>query len=171
MGDLCQLVWFWAGLDLSRETTFIYLLALLFILLIGTSISTAIGFFRQRKANQRFIALQHEYEQLNLNMERIVLERTEKVAERNNLLESYVSLCTRELRAPLARILGLLYISRDSQLKKDEIETVYQNLLISTEEMDQVIHKMGKILDLKDDKPISYPKDIHSKIDQLVKKA
>lgn len=87
-----------------------------------------------------------EVKVLNENLEKLVLERTDKINKQFEQLKRYVDINAHEVRAPLARMLGLLSLLRietDEALKLDLLDKINA----SSEELDVIIKKMNSLLE------------------------
>lgn len=83
---------------------------------------------------------------LNENLELIVKERTERINSQLNQLIKYSHMNSHEVRAPLARILGLMQLierETDEEIIKDLVSKMH----ISSNELDAIIKKMNRILE------------------------
>lgn len=87
--------------------------------------------------------------QMNQDLESIVHERTEKIAVQHAKLIEYAYFNAHKVRGPLARILGLVKLTR-MEVVKDEIEDIHARIEISAQELDDVIHEINSKLE-KDD--------------------
>jgi signal transduction histidine kinase len=99
-----------------------------------------------RLANSRLVSSNEEIVALNENLEKIVNARTAKIKIQISQLESYAHMNSHEVRAPVARILGLInliLLEENELLKKDLLE----KLNSSTLELDLVIKKMNRLLE------------------------
>lgn len=96
--------------------------------------------------NEELYASNEGTRSLNENLERLVKDRTEKINEQLSQLRKYAFMNSHEVRAPLARILGLLLL-----LKKEADEEQRQQLLdklyVSSEQLDDVIRRMNRLLE------------------------
>lgn len=96
--------------------------------------------------NLELTASNEEIKKLNENLEQMVRDRTEQINKQLDRLRKYAYMNSHELRAPLARILGLL------ALLKHEPEANQWNELLtymeeSSKELDEVIREMNRLLD------------------------
>lgn len=96
--------------------------------------------------NEELTSSNEEIKSLNENLERIIKERTEKINYQLTQLSKYAHMNSHEVRAPLARILGLLTLIKKEEQKEAKIELL-QKLYISSEELDQVIRNMNRLLE------------------------
>ncbi|NER16682.1 tetratricopeptide repeat protein [Spongiivirga citrea] len=86
-----------------------------------------------------------EISRINENLETIIKERTRDLEEKNKLLLKYSQMNSHDVRAPLARILGLVDLLKESARTKDQ-QILIESLLQSADEMDQVVKTMNSIL-------------------------
>lgn len=85
----------------------------------------------------------------NENLELKVEKRTKELIEHTQQLEQFAFISAHNLRAPVARILGLgqlLEMSKSDPTRKEEI---YPKLIQTTKELDSVVRDLNSILDLK----------------------
>jgi ligand-binding sensor domain-containing protein/signal transduction histidine kinase len=85
----------------------------------------------------------------NENLEEEVSRRTQELVEYNQQLEQFAFISAHNLRAPVARILGLghlLGIETDERYKKEQI---YPKLIRSTQELDEVVRDLNRILEIR----------------------
>jgi signal transduction histidine kinase len=97
-------------------------------------------------ANSQLVSYNEEIVALNENLEKIVNARTEKIKIQMSQLESYAHMNSHEVRAPVARILGLMnliQLEENEVLKKDLLEKLNNETL----ELDLVIKKMNRLLE------------------------
>lgn len=87
-----------------------------------------------RRANEEIITM-------NNNLETVVQRRTEELKRKNKQLKEYLATHSHIVRAPLARILGLvdLYEPGDSK----NLDFINENLHKSAEELDQALRNMN----------------------------
>ncbi|HTJ50598.1 MAG TPA: two-component regulator propeller domain-containing protein [Cyclobacteriaceae bacterium] len=88
-------------------------------------------------------------EKQNENLELEVAKRTNELVEYNQQLEQFAFIAAHNLRAPVARILGLgqlLDMLENAPEKKDEI---YPKLVNTARELDGVVKDMNTILDFR----------------------
>jgi signal transduction histidine kinase len=96
--------------------------------------------------NQKLISSNEKILALNENLEKMVDARTAKIKVHLNQLESYASMNSHEVRAPVARILGLINLinMEEDGLQKNDL---IQKLNSTTQELDAVIKKMNLLLE------------------------
>lgn len=116
-------------------------------------------------------------EELLHNLEKVVAERTKHLAfanqelsTQNRQLEEFAYITAHNFRAPIARLIGLANLVRDTD-NPNEIQTITQYIHTTTLNLDEVIKDMNKILDIQ--KNTSFDKDFINikKQIELVKKA
>ncbi|MGK7396122.1 MAG: tetratricopeptide repeat protein [Candidatus Cyclobacteriaceae bacterium M3_2C_046] len=98
------------------------------------------------EVNQKLARQKQEIEDLNSHLEGKVAERTHNLIERNKLLETYASFTSHQLRAPVARILGLIFLLKNHNLSELEKDDLYQNVITSGHDLDEVIHQMQELI-------------------------
>ncbi len=92
---------------------------------------------------------QKTIEKQNENLELEVAKRTKELVEYNHQLEQFAFITAHNLRAPVARILGLgqlLGLAKGNSEDKDEI---YPKLVNTAKEIDGVVKDLNTILELK----------------------
>jgi len=104
----------------------------------------------QKKISSKSIALakaNNDLHKLNQNLEKRVIERTEKLNERNRQIGEFTYYNSHKLRAPVANVLGLINVM---ELSKDgKIDPlVLDHLKTSAMELDKVIFKLKTLLEL-----------------------
>jgi signal transduction histidine kinase len=82
-----------------------------------------------------------------LDME--VKERTQELMEYNQQLEQFAFITAHNLRAPVARILGLGQVLNLPQNSPDEEKMIIKKLSSTTEELDRVIKDVSSILEIR----------------------
>jgi tetratricopeptide (TPR) repeat protein len=127
-----------------------------FVAIIGVSLililTVVIGvkFFRLNKANleskESLLKLNLEINMMNENLERLVRERTEELKQQNQRLIEYAFFTAHEVRGPLARILGLVELSKINQEPEDRVE-ILKRLEVSAYELDEIIRMINRKLE------------------------
>lgn len=94
--------------------------------------------------NEELMQGQENLYQLNINLERLVEERTHKVKEQNEQLIRYAYSNAHHLRGPVARVLGLIHLSKiDSDL---DYPFLFQKIEEQAKEIDLVIKSINNEL-------------------------
>jgi signal transduction histidine kinase len=96
--------------------------------------------------NEELISSNEEIKVLNENLERIVEERTLRVNQQLEQLSKYAHMNSHEVRAPLARILGLLPLIKKENNHNSKT-ALLDKLFQCSEELDQIIKKMNRLLE------------------------
>ncbi len=86
----------------------------------------------------------------NVNLEEEVAKRTKELIEYNHQLEQFAFIAAHNLRAPVARILGLGQLLPITQT--EERELIIKKLITTTKEMDDAVKDLNTILELKNDR-------------------
>jgi signal transduction histidine kinase len=105
---------------------------------------------------QKTIELQHrEIQTMNTQLKTDVSIRTQELRqankhllEQNNQLEQFAFIAAHNLRAPLARILGLANLIKVSQSEDDRV-LVMDKIVSSTHDLDHVVGDLNVILNIK----------------------
>jgi signal transduction histidine kinase len=125
--------------------------------------------YKQNKRRNKFLA---DY---NTNLETQVTERTKELVnsnleliKQNNQLEQFGYITAHNLRAPVARILGLVNIININAYNPVEDKYILDKLQLTTKELDEIIHDMNAILDIKKGVENSYEiVDFHERIQKI----
>ncbi len=106
--------------------------------------------YRKRKETNKFLSA---YSQ---NLERQVDDRTRELVKtnlelirQNSQLEQFGFIIAHNLRSPVARILGLTNLIQSDQFSMPQDEIVIHKLQNSAEDLDNVIHDLNAILEIK----------------------
>lgn len=98
------------------------------------------------QTNEELKSSHEEVKAVNDNLDILVKRRSEKIEAQLKILNQYADMNSHEVRAPLARILGLLDL-----INKEENNAARADLLIklnySAEELDTVIKDMNRLLE------------------------
>lgn len=84
---------------------------------------------------------------INENLEKMVEEKTYKIVEQHERLIEYTFHNSHQVRAPLARILGLINLIQMGMAKPEEIGPILDEIRRASDELDNVIAKMNAILE------------------------
>jgi ligand-binding sensor domain-containing protein/signal transduction histidine kinase len=85
----------------------------------------------------------------NENLDREVQERTQELMEYNQQLEQFAFITAHNLRAPVARILGLGQLLNHPEIFGEEEKMILKKLSSTTEELDRVIKDVSSILEIR----------------------
>jgi ligand-binding sensor domain-containing protein/signal transduction histidine kinase len=85
----------------------------------------------------------------NKTLDQEVKERTQKLVEYNQQLEQFAFITAHNLRAPVARILGLGQVLDMSKDNLDEERLIVSKLVATTVELDKVVKDVSTILEIR----------------------
>ncbi|SKC64558.1 ligand-binding sensor domain-containing protein [Ohtaekwangia koreensis] len=85
----------------------------------------------------------------NETLEAEVEERTRDLVEYNQQLEQFAFISAHNLRAPVARILGLGHILDIGESDLQEIRSIVEKIVFTTEELDCVVKDLNTVLDVR----------------------
>ena len=94
--------------------------------------------------------LNNSLSQLNNDLEKAVVERTKELKEKNIKLAQHAYLNAHKLRAPLARVLGLLQLHQFTEQSDEEREKIIQLINENAKELDSIASAISS--NLEDDK-------------------
>jgi signal transduction histidine kinase len=107
-------------------------------------------------ANNELISLNEELKssnesikELNENLEQMVKERTDKINDHLNQLSKYAHMNSHEVRAPLARMLGLMQLIKHKEITVDQKAELIDMLYDCSNELDAIIKEMNHLLERK----------------------
>jgi signal transduction histidine kinase len=105
-------------------------------------------------ANNELLSLNEELKssnesikELNENLERMVMQRTVKINDQLDQLSKYAHMNSHEVRAPLARMLGLMQLIKHKDTPADQKVELIDLLYNSSNELDIVIKEMNRLLE------------------------
>jgi len=99
-----------------------------------------------QRLNKELVGSNNEIKELNENLEKIVKERTNKINDQLTQLMKYAHMNSHEVRAPLARMLGLLHLIKRED-DADQMKELLTMLYNSSTELDMVIKEMNRLLE------------------------
>lgn len=106
--------------------------------------------------NEELIQQNEQVKMLNENLEKIVDERTielkhtiENLSKQNQDLEQFSYIISHNLRAPVARILGLMNILDKSEIVSPNNQKIIGHLEKSTQSLDEVIKDLTQIISIR----------------------
>ena len=85
----------------------------------------------------------------NENLEKEVDKRTKELVEYNQQLEQFAFISSHNLRAPVARILGLGQLLEISGNNASDVAFIHQGLTSTAHELDRVVRDLNTILEVK----------------------
>jgi len=96
--------------------------------------------------NEELVQSQENLNQLNIHLESLVDERTREVKKQNELLIKYAYSNAHHLRGPVARVLGLLQLSKlEANL---DYPFLFEKIEEQTKEIDEVVKTINKELEV-----------------------
>lgn len=101
---------------------------------------------RLTSMNDELVSNSQEIKSMNENLDGIVKKRSKKIEEQLSLLVRYAHMNSHEVRAPIARILGLLHIIKIEKADVQQ-EEVISKLCESGEELDEIVRSMNRLLE------------------------
>jgi len=95
--------------------------------------------------NEELLQGQENLSQINLHLENLVEERTQKIRTQNEILLNYAYTNAHHVRGPVARLLGLIQLSR---MKTDlDYPWFFEKVEHETREIDIIIKRIGSELE------------------------
>jgi tetratricopeptide (TPR) repeat protein len=95
--------------------------------------------------NNKIESLHKQVSEINEGLENIVALRTTALKEQNTYLEKYAFITSHELRAPVARILGIINLM-EKDISPSEQKLLFEHLKKSSAELDSIIHTISRTL-------------------------
>ena len=123
-------------------------------------------YLKNKKWNRQLVALNaeiaeksenlermnEEIRMINENLETLVNRKTDQLLDQNEKLRRFGFVNAHKVRAPLARILGLITVLKHARNRQEEAE-IFGHLLLSATELDGILTELGQWLyqsDLED---------------------
>lgn len=85
----------------------------------------------------------------NETLEAEVEERTRDLVEYNQQLEQFAFISAHNLRAPVARILGLGNVLEITRNKPEDVNMIIDRIIFTTQELDRVVKDLNTVLELR----------------------
>lgn len=95
--------------------------------------------------NKELTESENQMNEINAHLEQIVEERTNNVKSKNQYLVKYAFANAHHVRGPLARILGLIQLSKMES--KIDYPFLFENIERQAEEIDEVLKTINKELE------------------------
>lgn len=99
-----------------------------------------------QEQSERINDAHEEIRVINESLENQVKERTKKIESQNTLLREYTFSISHEIRAPLARLLGLISVLELENITQDEQTEIFENILSSAHELDEILKSVSDML-------------------------
>ncbi|HTJ48680.1 MAG TPA: hypothetical protein VL443_04425 [Cyclobacteriaceae bacterium] len=100
---------------------------------------------RIAEQNEKLREQQEELRSINQNLEGLVSERTEKIKAKNKQITKYAFTNSHRVRGPLARILGLLALSKLNN--QEDYKFLFEKIQKEAMDMDAITHEINTDLD------------------------
>jgi signal transduction histidine kinase len=99
-----------------------------------------------------------------------LIKSNKELIEQNHQLEQFAFISAHNLRAPVARIQGLANIldHTGKTPDKEENKFILKKIVESSEELDQVIHDLSRILEVKKGSERLEPVDVKERLDRVL---
>lgn len=114
---------------------------------------------QREKLNEQYKIIEKQNTQLRKDselLEKSIKTRTQELAEantellrQNNQLEEFAHITSHNLRAPVASLLGLVYLLEYEHINPEQYKDIIQRIGATTASLDQVMHDLNYILDIK----------------------
>jgi len=108
-------------------------------------------FYSLNKANRQskedLMKLNLEVHSMNANLERLVQERTKEIELQNQRLVDYAFFTAHEVRGPVARILGLIELTKLKDLNDEDRAQILARLEAAGSELDEIIRTINRKLE------------------------
>jgi signal transduction histidine kinase len=95
--------------------------------------------------------INEEINLINESLESRVKERTREIELQNSKLKKYSFSNSHEVRAPLARLMGLIYLWNDKRVTEGERDSLVEKISHSAFELDEIVKKVSVLLGEEND--------------------
>lgn len=102
---------------------------------------------RLLELNEELMSSSTKIKLMNENLDELVKERSKKIEDQLQSMVRYAHMNSHEVRAPLARILGLLHLIDKEENNSEHFETILTMLYTSSIELDEVVKQMNRLLE------------------------
>ncbi len=109
-------------------------------------------FAQKQKLEEAYITIAQQHDDIlarNENLEQEVQSRTKELLDYNQQLEQFAFISAHNLRAPVARIMGLGNVLDLGSVSPEERNTVYQKMVATARELDRVVRDLNTILEIR----------------------
>ncbi len=133
-----------------------YLVILIFMLLrfvltLSLGLTVKEEFEKERsiisEMNQHLFKKNEEIQNINNKLEILVEIRTQEILSKNQQLMEFAYFNAHNIRGPLARMMGLIYVLKKSNVSISELPEYIENLDESSKDLDLMIKKINTILE------------------------
>jgi len=111
-----------------------------------------IVFAQKQKLEEAYTTIAEQNEDIrarNENLEQEVQSRTKELLDYNQQLEQFAFISAHNLRAPVARIMGLGNILNLGAVSPEEHKMVYEKMVVTARELDRVVRDLNTILEIR----------------------
>ncbi|MBL0764204.1 ATP-binding protein [Marivirga atlantica] len=98
-----------------------------------------------KNTNEELLTKSEQLDDLNKNLEKLVIERSAEIRTKNKQIIEYAHLNAHKVRGPLARIIGLLNLTKHTT-DQEEIKELIAKMDFSAQELNEIITEMNEIL-------------------------
>jgi signal transduction histidine kinase len=118
------------------------------------------------KQNKELSEARKVIEQQNLTLDQEVKERTQELVEYNQQLEQFAFIAAHNLRAPVARILGLRQLLKLDSISREDEKMITDKMGQTAEELDRVVMDINTILEIRKNNTLSKTKvNLHEELE------
>lgn len=111
-----------------------------------------IVFAQKQKLEEAYATIAQQNEDIrarNENLEQEVQSRTKELLDYNQQLEQFAFISAHNLRAPVARIMGLGNVLDLGTISPEERNRVYEKMVATARELDRVVRDLNTILEIR----------------------
>ncbi|HEY5750092.1 MAG TPA: two-component regulator propeller domain-containing protein [Chryseolinea sp.] len=111
-----------------------------------------IVFAQKQKLEEAYTTIAQQNEDIrarNENLEQEVQSRTKELLDYNQQLEQFAFISAHNLRAPVARILGLGNVLNLGAVSPEENVMIYEKMVATARELDRVVRDLNTILEIR----------------------
>ena len=126
------------------------------VIIIGLAI-LILAYFALRKirlSNLTILNQKEEIRVINENLEQLVRSRTRKIESQNQKLRHYAYSNSHQVRAPLARLMGLIDLWSHEEISMEEKSFMMKEMAASVHELDDIVKDISLILTEDQQRPL-----------------
>ena len=116
-----------------------------FVIYLSIGLSTMILKDKYDEQKEELLLRQNELNAINDNLEALVNERSQKIITKNEQLTKYAFTNAHNVRGPLARILGLIIVSKLE--KESDYQFFFEKVKEEAESIDKILKQINEELD------------------------
>ncbi|WP_420580838.1 histidine kinase dimerization/phospho-acceptor domain-containing protein [Reichenbachiella sp.] len=95
---------------------------------------------------QKLALANDKLHKMNLNLDELAIQRSERIKEQLNTINTYALMNSHQLRAPLSNILGLVGLLKKDKEEEERLQLI-DNLDQSAVQLDEIIKEMNELLE------------------------